>query len=545
MTLVKSNLNSSNHLVSSGYSDSHRIYSGGSDYEEPTTERYIYRPVNDSKPNSTSKGPFIWKVNNPAANASKTAPDKSKGTETTAASSVPVSAEKSQLPNKKTAPLNLDEMARKILSKLTIILHDGCLYYYNGCCYQIIGDAEELLELVRSEISHDAFASASLKRFPDLYTYMRADKKLIPDNYKKKLRKAACYVSFQNGVLDLRNMALYPHSPKYLTFYSLDAHWTNDPQPQYFCQFLRSASGNDEQIALRIKESLGYLLSPVNDGKYFFVMGNAQNSGKSTLGMFLQHVLGWKLVTTKSVEQLSERFSLGNIQGKLLNLSMDLPNGKLKANTVSIIKQITGGDTITVEKKYDKQREVTHCRMRFLFASNYPVTIPKNDDNDAFWDRMIVIPFLYSIDRDKADVDFLDKLLREKDDIISACMIALGNVIDNSYTFSPCTAADQLKQNWRYREYDYTRSVPVFVEQCLDITRNPADKLYLQDLYNQYCDFCNTYDLPVTNYNAFSAWLTTNIEGCSRKRIHETDKNPMAGIVGIRLKNISENEQSL
>lgn len=79
-------------------------------------------------------------------------------------------------------------------------------------------------------------------------------------------------------------------------------------------------------------------------------MGNAQNSGKSTLGIFLQQVLGLKLVATKSVSQLAERFSLGDIQGKLLNLSMDLPNGKLNAATVSIIKQITGGDTITVEK---------------------------------------------------------------------------------------------------------------------------------------------------------------------------------------------------
>lgn len=116
---------------------------------------------------------------------------------------------------------------------------------------------------------------------------------------------------------------------------------------------------------------------------------------------------------------------------------------------------------------------------------------------------------------------------------------------NNHYTFSPCPAADRLKQNWRYREYDYSRSIPIFVDHCLDVTKNPADKLYLQELYQCYCDFCNTYDLPVTTYNSFSAWLTTNIEGCSKKRIHETDKNPMAGLVGLRLKNIPENKQLL
>ena len=91
----------------------------------------------------------------------------------------------------------------------------------------------------------------------------------------------------------------------------------------------------------------------------------------------------------------------------------------------------------------------------------------------------------------------------------------------------------------------FLRSVFIFVDHCLDVTKDPADKLYLQELYQCYCDFCNTYDLPVTTYNSFSAWLTTNIEGCSKKRIHETDKNPMAGLVGLRLKNIPENKQLL
>ncbi len=531
MTEVNSTLNSSNHLVSSGRFDSHRVYSGGTDDIKNEAMLYSYHPISDNK--KAEKDDFTEIFENAVKIATA---DNKKAT---------ADSEKAQLSSKKSAALALDEMATKILAKLTIIRHDGCLYYYNGRCYQIIRDEEDLLELVRSEISHDAFARVSLKCFPDLYTYMRTDKSLIPDDYKEKIRKASYYISFQNGVLNLRNLKLRSHSPEYLTFYSLDACWTDRPQTRYFRQFLESASGGDPQISLRIKEVLGYLLSPINNGKYFFVMGNAQNSGKSTLGIFLQQVLGLKLVATKSVSQLAERFSLGDIQGKLLNLSMDLPNGKLNAATVSIIKQITGGDTITVEKKYDKQREVSHCHMRFLFASNYPVTVPKNDDDDAFWDRMIVIPFLYPIDRSAADPDFLEKLLNEKDDIISTCLKALGKVINNHYTFSPCPAADRLKQNWRYREYDYTRSIPIFVDHCLDVTKDPADKLYLQELYQCYCEFCNTYDLPVTNYNSFSAWLTTNIEGCSKKRIHETDKNPMAGLVGLRLKNIPENEQPL
>lgn len=67
-------------------------------------------------------------------------------------------------------------------------------------------------------------------------------------------------------------------------------------------------------------------------------------------------------------------------------MAMDLPKGKLDAMTVALLKQITGGDLITVEKKYENMRSI-RSKMRFLFASNYPVVIPKVDDDTAFWDE--------------------------------------------------------------------------------------------------------------------------------------------------------------
>ena len=537
MSGLKTDQNSGNHNLRTNYSCSHRIISGGTESIENVEDHDSYQAVSNS--NITENDLDFTSIFDKAILAGITSSPfstKSEVEKTTAKTSS--ADEKPQQSSKKESKLILDEMEERILIKLTIIQYDNCLYYYDGYCYQIIRNQKELVKLIRSKVSRNAFASSTLRCFPDLYTYIQTNEALISSDC---IRKNTYYVSFQNGTLNLRDMKLYPHSPEYLTFYSLDANWIPHPTTRYFQQFLQNVSGGDSQISLRIMESLGYMLSPLNCGKCFFVMGNAQNSGKSTLGKFLQEVLGQKLVSTKSVEQLPGRFSLGDIQGKLLNLSMDLPKEKLKANTVSIVKQITGGDTITVEKKYDEQREVAHCNMRFLFASNHPVTISQNEEDDAFWDRMIVIPFLYSIDRASADNDFLEKLLNEKDDIISSCIIALGNVINNNYIFSPCKAADQLKQNWRYRVYDDTKSIPLFVDHCLDITENPKDKLYLTDLYDLYADFCDNYDLPIAKYNSFSKWLVSNIDKCGKKRIHETGQNPRCGITGLKLKEHPDN----
>lgn len=174
--------------------------------------------------------------------------------------------------------------------------------------------------------------------------------------------------------------------------------------------------------------------------------------------------------------------------------------------------------------------------MRFLFASNYPVTISRSDEDDAFWARMIVIPFLYTIEKEDADTELSRKLLQEKDDIISICLRALGNVVHNHYIFSPCEAADKIKERWRYQECDSIESIPLFVEEYLEVTGEPTDMVYSRQLYEIYCNFCEESDFSPLRYHTFISWFCSNINGCSTRRRHETGKNPMAALAGIRVK---------
>lgn len=430
---------------------------------------------------------------------------------------------------------NLHDMAEKILAKVIMIKYNGALFFYTGRTYRCINDGEALLKLVRERVSHDAFACTSVKKFSDLLIFLRADDKLVPSNLEERLNKSKYYVVLQNGILDLKRMGLLSHSPEYLTFYELNAYWEPSSRLPEFQTFLMRVSGGDSEVIQRVKEVVGYLLSPVNEGKYFFVMGTAHNSGKSTLGELVKRILGEEYVISRSTNQIGGRFSLGDIQGKMLNMSLDLPKGKLNTLTVSLIKQITGGDLISTEQKYEKIKEI-RTNMRFLFGSNFPVTLPKEDDDDAFWERMIIIPFLYSIDKGEADPNILSKLMQEKDGIVTQCLLAFNEILTRCCIFSQCKAADLMKFNWRYRNFDHTGTIEKFINEFIKVTGNHKDYIFSQELYQQYKEYCEEHGNDMVNYSEFLPWIRSNLEGCQRKRVHQTGHNPRSAITGVQLK---------
>lgn len=433
--------------------------------------------------------------------------------------------------------MNLSDLEKTLLEKVTIIQYEKNLYYYSGRTYKIIANSDELLRIVRLKVSNTGFNCNSLGWVRDLFGFMVADDNLIPEDCMKKISVASLYVVFRNGVLDLRTLKLLSHSKKYLTFYELDAEWTGGIRPKVFEKFVEDISNGNPSIGIRVLEVMGYLLSPYNQGKKFFVMGTAHDSGKSTIGELLEQLIGSENVAHLSTHQLGNRFSLGNIHGKILNLAMDLPKGKLDRVTTSIIKMASGGDKIATEQKYERMKEI-HSNMRFLFASNYPVTISKEDDDDAFWERMILIPFYHSIDETKRDRDLIEKMVMEKEGIFHVCFTAFHHILQRNGIFSPCNAADEMKNQWRYGDNnDLSYTVQSFIQDCVSITGEKADDIYSKDLYELYEDYCMENQLPVMPYSKMINWCGENLSDCKKCRIHhEAKENPKSGFKGMRWK---------
>ena len=215
--------------------------------------------------------------------------------------------------------LSLQQIENAMLAKITLIRHDGGVYYYNDRTYVALKNDMEVLEVIRRHgISQNAFQSRSIRIFQDLYTYLKTDPCLVPYDYENRLHKSKSCVVLDNGVLNVKKLELKEFNPKYLTFHSVKANWKQNPQPKRFLKFINDAAMGDPEIVRLTLEVLGYLLSSLNTAKKFFVIGTAGNSGKSTLALLLKYLIGEEFVTSITPNNLSDRFALGSTRGKIL-----------------------------------------------------------------------------------------------------------------------------------------------------------------------------------------------------------------------------------
>ena len=430
----------------------------------------------------------------------------------------------------------LYEMERAINDKATLIRHDGGLYYYTGKYYAAIRSDIELLELIRSKISSSAFAVTSIKPFQDLMMFFKTNPNLTPHKYHNKLMKARRLVALKNGVLNISTLELMDFDPKHLLFHIVDASWTTHQYPKTFLKFLRQSCNYDEEIVRLTTEVIGYLLSGSNQAKAFFVIGIAPDSGKSTLASLIKRLIGEEFVCSVEPNKIHERFALGSTRGKILNLALDIPQGRLCSAAVSKIKAITGNDSISIEEKY-MRLENTVSSLRFLFGTNHPISLsPSSEGDDAFWNRLVVIPFLKSVNPKDKDPTLLDKLWEERDAIVSYCLKSYQAVLNNDFTFSYCRASLDIKESWRHEDVSLV-SFANFWRDCVEVTGDMNDQIYSQTLYEKYTCFCQDHLVEPIYYTRMREWIESHTDGemCISKRLHYTGKNPRAGYCGIKV----------
>lgn len=420
------------------------------------------------------------------------------------------------------------EMVQKLKKYVPIVVCGDVLYYYNGYYYEAIG-LEKLIKLYRKYVDYDLNNEPSLYAYKDLYQCCTTD----PELERSEPENQSIHAPLENGVYDLMKKELKPHDPRRLIFTYIKANYDESAECPVFDSFLKQITHGNPQLEERFWMAIGYLMIYPARGKFFIVMGYARDSGKSVLGNFVQRLYPKESVGNLRLQEMKGTFSSMSFLNAVINLELDMPNAKLNAEVASRLKQITGGDSITVQRKYLSPVTLTR-RIKFVFAGNYPLCIDGEDD--ALQKRIVFLPFDESIPDDQQDPYLEDKIWDERDAVVTKSLHYARKLVKLNYKFPEIPQVDDAKCIVRD---SIAKTVGKFVQESCDMSE-PKAVTATEDLYNAYLDYCKEKDMWACSQTVFTKGLTQMGLNHTRSRCTGEDmivrKNPVSAFQGIKLR---------
>jgi len=230
------------------------------------------------------------------------------------------------------------------------------------------------------------------------------------DGYARSNPPAHKLVSMQNGLFQMDELVLFPHSLGFFTYNSLPFEYNPQAKCPNWLKFLNDVWPDDQQSIELLQEYFGYILSGDTKQQKFLNIIGPRRSGKGTINRVLTELLGQSNVVSPQMEELCDTFGLQPWLGKQLASFTDARvTTKNAAGVVSQLLRIVGADTVTVNRK-NKESWSGYLPTRIIVYSNEMLQLAEN--SNALTGRMLVLAMTNSF-YGREDVGLADRLATE------------------------------------------------------------------------------------------------------------------------------------
>lgn len=322
----------------------------------------------------------------------------------------------------------------------------------------------------------------------DLLKQFQSDAE-IPDFNKKpdEIR-----IPLKNGTLIFKNgkVEVTGFKMEYYSTYQLSFAYDPEAKAPIWQKFLDRVLP-DKALQYILLEFMGYLFAKeMTIEKMLLLFGSGRN-GKSVVNEIIHALLGKENVTSFSVTSLCDSKSQTRpfIENNLLNYSQEFGSGKFD---LDIFKILVSNQKIEVKKLYQNPYIIENYGR---IASNCNVLPRVTENKDAFYRRLIILPFKEKIHEDEVDINLANKIISsELSGVFNMVIEGMKRLVEqNGFTHSEIVE-EELK---KYR--NDSNSVLTFLDDENYIplkTHKVAIAEFLQS-YNSYCSR--------NNYQPFSS----------------------------------------
>lgn len=222
-----------------------------------------------------------------------------------------------------------------------------------------------------------------------------------------------------NGYLDLTSGEQREEDKTKMFSYVTNTEMTVTQQPDTWIDFLNDIFNNDQELIRFIQKSIGYSMTGSTREQVMFILHGKGRNGKSIFIETVREILGTysdniqaKTIMVKRGDTINN--DIAKLQGVRLVTSSE-PNEGFRFDE-GLIKQLTGGDTVTARFLYGEEFNFDP-KFKIWVTTNHKPIVRGTDD--GIWRRLLLIPFKVQIPEHKVDKDLKYKLLREAPAILN------------------------------------------------------------------------------------------------------------------------------
>lgn len=242
-----------------------------------------------------------------------------------------------------------------------------------------------------------------------------------------------------------------------------------------------------------VQEYVGSIFIPTrNFQKVMIFLGGGRN-GKGTLMNIVSKIIGKNNVSHHSLASLckEDSRSAANLENKLLNLCNEL-DGKF---SISTFKQLVAGDTISVRKLYEEERDM-YKYAKLLFSAN---SLPNAEKSEAYYDRFLLVPFTRCFKGEARDESLEHKIVEAEADGVLSWVIEGAKRLMTQGKFSHAQEMDEALEQYKVE----SDSVKSFLDENNYVPDN-QEIISLQRLFDEYNSYCKNSNYHPCSKTTFS-----------------------------------------
>ena len=326
----------------------------------------------------------------------------------------------------------------------------------------------------------------------------------------EKLKQNFYMINMKNGMLDLQEGKLLPHNKKYYSKIQIPIKFDSHAECPKFDKTMLEMFPEDFGKIDALQEFAGYCFYPkIFIEKCLFLIGEGSN-GKSVFLYLLQQIVGEENITSLDPQLFSDKFLLGTIKDKLLNVSAEIETKEqIAANT---FKKVVSGDLIQADEKYNKNPFKFYPIAKHVFSMNKVPLI--SDRSFAFNRRLLVVQFNERFEDAKANKNLKYELAEtELSGIFNWAMLGLERLLKQNYIIET-----KLMKKSKNDIFHQINPVLTFVDEMCKLGKENIIKK--MDLYKIYSEWCQESGLRKLGKIKFYNQLLSDFHSITEQKIN-------------------------